>query len=132
MIKSPCWDMVVCAGRIRVAGQDGILMRIWIRRRLIGWWIRLLHMVLIISTHLLLIVWGVPSVPRVLPLNVIRATRILLLPSCLISLLPRGHVRLLSRCTATRLKNCRWITSTICYCTGLGWETGWQNTRPVT
>ena len=46
---------------------------------------------------------GRSSVPRVLPLNVIRATRILLLPSCLISLLPRGHVRLLSRCTATRL-----------------------------
>ena len=49
-IKSPCWDMVVCAGRIRVVGQDGILMQIWIRRRLIGWWIRLSHMVLIIST----------------------------------------------------------------------------------
>ena len=50
-----------------ISNQDGILMQIWIRRRLIGWWIRLLRMVLIISIRLPLIVWGVPSVPRVLP-----------------------------------------------------------------
>lgn len=61
-------------------------------------------MVLIISTRLPLIVWGVPSVPRVLPLNVIRATRILLLLSCLISLLRLGVVRLLSRCTGNSFK----------------------------
>lgn len=43
-------------------------------------------------------------------------------PSCLISPLLHGHERLLSQCTTIRLKNCRWITSTICCSTGWGWE----------
>ncbi len=120
--KSPCWDMVVCAGRIRVVGQDGILMQIWIRRRLIGWWIRLSHMVLIISTRLPLIVWAE------------RATGIALkryprnkyfIATKLSNFAPStGVVRLLSRCTAIRLRNCRWIIIDYLLLHGIGMGNG--------